>query len=147
AGPCHRPAPVVPVRAGDHVVAVAQGSDAGAHAIAGEAAGGADEAVGFGDKAADPFRAAAPRRRPVETVPVRAGDPIVAVGQARDAAGAHVIVGVAADQAVGGGDRAGDPGRAAAPGRGPAAAVPIPAADHVVAVGQRRDAYAHPIAG
>src|SRR5262249_38756186 len=137
----------VPVVALDHVVAVAQGRDvlargvAHAHLVAGVAA---DEAVGGGDGAGDAGRAAAPRRRATAAVPVVAADDVVAVAQGCDAAviipvPAHLVAGVAADEAVGGGDGAGDAGRAAAPRRRPTAAVPRGADDHVVAVAQRRD--------
>src|SRR5262249_15593127 len=55
-------------------------------------------------------------------------------------AAAHPVVGVGPDQAVGHGDDASDPRGGVAPGHGPAVAVPVLAADHVVAVAQAGDA-------
>src|SRR6202011_3749762 len=75
------------------------------------------------------------------TVPGKAADHVVAVAQRDNAAApAHVIVGIGADETVGGRDRAGDAGRPAAPGHRPAAAVRQQTANHVVAVRKRGDA-------
>src|SRR5262249_20899616 len=75
------PTGAVPSRATDHVVAVAQESDAIAHLVAGT---GADEAVGTGDGAGDAGRAATPSRRPAIAVPIRAAGHVVAVAQGDD---------------------------------------------------------------
>ena len=76
--------------------------------------------------------------------PVAAAHDVVAVGQRRHAVAAHVVVRAAADERVDGRDGAADAGRAAAPGDGAGscrvAVRPAAAADHVVAVAQRRDA-------
>src|SRR5262249_23885390 len=75
--PGRRPAVAVPIRTGDHVVAVAQGDEAApADVIRGDAA---DQAVGDGDGAGEPLRAVAPGHGPASTV--TAGDQVVAVGQ------------------------------------------------------------------
>src|SRR5205807_2537408 len=109
---------------------------------------GADEAVGGVDDAPGADRAAAPGRRAPGAVPLGAADHVVAVAQGNDAAVAHLIAGVGTDEAVGGVDDAHDAGGAAAPGRRPSGAVPLGAADHVVAVAQGNDAaVAHLIAG
>src|SRR5262249_55472791 len=126
--PGYRPAVTVPTRDADQVVAVAQESDKSARQIPGV---GADEAVGGGDDTANPRRAAAPGYRPAVAVPKQAADYVVAVAQDGDYGGsstggiaAHVVVGAGADEAVGGGDDAANPRRAAAPGYLPAVAVP-----------------------
>src|SRR5262249_31485857 len=152
AAPGHRTPAAVPVGGADHVVAVAQRHDGGAavvwgaaavdaeavvqvaHLIAGVAA---DEAVAGVGGARDAGRAAPPVTRPRAPVPVCAAVHVVPVAQGDDAdlvPRAHLIAGVAADEALAGVDGAGDPGRAAAPGRRTTAAVPVPAADYVVAV-------------
>src|SRR5262249_34187031 len=112
AAPRHRPALAVPQRAADQVVAGAQGGDVAggaAHALVGV---GADEAVGGGDGAAGPGRAAAPGHRPAVAVPQRAADHVVAVAQGENAVVAHAVRVGRADQAVGVGDDATDPGGA-----------------------------------
>src|SRR5262249_55477962 len=113
--PRHRPAPSVPEGTGDHVAAVAQGGDGvvvvgEAHIIPGRTAGEipgstADQAVGVGNDAADPGRAAAPGHRPATSVPETAIDHVVAVAQDGDALVAHEITRVAAHEAVRCGDR------------------------------------------
>src|SRR5262249_5515637 len=121
----------------DHVVAVGQGPDEVASHVIVE--GAPDEAVGGGDGAGEADCPAGPGHRPQLAVPLRARDHVVAVAQGPDAADAHVIEQTGADETVGGGDGAGDARGAAAPGRCPAAAVPVGAGDHVVAVAQGRD--------
>src|SRR5262249_44781090 len=121
----------------DHVVAVAQGVDAGirANLVAGAAS---DQAVGLGYGAADAGSAVAPRRRASVAVPGGTQDHVVAVRQGGDAA--HAITGRGADQAGGGRYCAADAGGAAAPGRRAPARVPTGNHDHVVAVRQIPDA-------
>src|SRR5439155_19060126 len=127
----------VPVRTLDHVIAVAQGSDAvRAHLIIGIAA---DQAIGVGDGAADPSAAVAPRDRPADVVPALTFDHVVAVAQRGDAVESHLIISVAADEAIGVRDGAAHPGAATAPGHRPAPAVPIDTSDYIVAVAQRED--------
>src|SRR5260370_3891089 len=79
--PGGRPTLVVPIRASDQVIAVAQGSKAFSHIIIGP---GADEAIGVGEGAADPRAAVGPGRRPAIAVPVRTSDHVVAVAQGGD---------------------------------------------------------------
>src|SRR5712692_6392533 len=145
APPRHRPATAVPISAGDHVVAVAQGGDAGAQVIIrGDGAHviirvAADEAIAGIDGAADARAAIPPSHRPAtirkSAVPARAYDHVVAVAQGGDAA--HPIPGVAADEAIGFGDNTAHPRAAVAPGHRPATILiaPIPAVTrhHVVA--------------
>src|SRR5439155_1574197 len=120
--PRGRPAPEVPLRAADHVIAIAQGGDTiVAHQIP-EAS--ADEAVSGIDGAADPGRAAPPRHCPARAVPARAPDHALSLAHANVAFGAYPITGVSADEAVAGIDGAADPGRAAPPRRCSARAVP-----------------------
>src|SRR5262249_31690724 len=137
--PGYGPEPEVPERAVDHVVAVAQGDDVQrahtSHLVIGV---GADEAVGGIDDAGYPSRAIAPGRGLALAVPVGALDHVVAVAQGGDVA-AHLVIGVAAHEAVAGVHDTGHRGRAAAPGRRPALAVPERAAHHVVAVAQEED--------
>src|SRR5262249_60247737 len=77
-------------------------------------------------------RAAVPRRPREHVVAVRKGGDSAGVGLATSTA--HPITGAPADEAVGGGDGAADPGRATPPRRRPAPAVPLRARDDVVAV-------------
>src|SRR5207248_1622472 len=132
AHPGHRTAAAIPVRASNHVVAIA---------IAGVAA---DEAIGIRDAATGPRAAVAPGHRPTIAVPVRALNQVVAVAQRDDDGVAAIvtdlILGIAADKAIGVGDDAADPCIAAAPGYRPTLAVPIRTNDHIVAVAQRGDA-------
>src|SRR5262249_17010369 len=95
ATPGHRPALAVPQRTIDHIIPVAQGSDArdvvvgkslawdGADIVSGVTA---DKAICLGDSAADPLTGAAPGPRPAVTVPVRASDHVITVGQEDNAA-------------------------------------------------------------
>src|SRR5207237_1417946 len=120
APPGHRPAAAVPARAADYEVAVGQGGDVPAHAIIG---GAADQAVVGINCSADPGHAAAPRCRPAVAVPARAGDHVVAIAQDDDVP-AHLIISIAADQAVAGIDGAANPTRTAAPSHCSAPIVP-----------------------
>src|SRR5205814_1329901 len=111
----------------------------------------ADQAIGFGDGATRPCTAVAPSHRPTLAVPGWTLDHVVAVAQRGDGA-ADIILGVAADKAVGGGDGTGGPCTAVAPSHLPAIAVPVRTLDHVVAVAQEGDAatgvnIAHKIPG
>ena len=131
------------------IVAVAQSRHAAvADMVTGRAA---DQAVCGGHRAAESRSCRCPRsprrHRQRAVVPVVAAHHIVAVGQrGHTAVDADKSTGRAADQAVGGGDRAGDAGRAVAPGHRPGigdrAVVPVELTHHIVAVGQRRDASA-----
>src|SRR5947199_80378 len=87
-------------------------------------------------------RAIAPGDRACVAVPVIATDDIVAVGKRHCAAVAHLIIGLAADQRVGGRDGARYARGLVAPGGGAAVAVPVTAADDIVAVGECRNAEA-----
>src|SRR5439155_12912914 len=133
AAPRHRPATVVPKQALDHVVAVTQRGDQGARQLV---AARADETIASGDDTTDPGRAAGPGHRPATAVPKWALDHVVATAQGDDAEvpAAHLIAGVAADEAVRLGDGALDALRAAPPRHRPAATVPNNVSDHVVAV-------------
>src|SRR5207302_593720 len=112
-----------PVRAPDHIVAIAQRNGAGpAHPIKGN---GADEAIGVGHEAARRQVAVPPRHRPAVAVPVWTGDQIVAVAQAGGASASHGIIRVAADEAIVHGNGAVDSYAAIAPGHGPALVVPV----------------------
>ena len=105
------------------------------------------QAVGGGQGAGDaggpraPGHGARIHYRPI--VPLRALDDIVAVGQGGDAGITDQIVRGGSDQAVGGGDGAGDPGGARAPGYGASIhdgpVAPHIAPDDIVAVGQGGD--------
>src|SRR5260370_30862042 len=121
--PGNRPAIAVPAITSDHVVAVAQGRDAGiAHNIPGIAA---DEAIGFRDDAAGSGAAVPPSHRTTLVVPEVAYHYVVTVAQRGDTA-AHIIpevaacLGVAAYEAIGFGDGAGCSSTAVAPGPGSA---------------------------
>ncbi len=112
-------------------------------------AGVADEAVTGADGPGSPAAPIAPRHGAGVVLPCGAGHDIVAVGESDHAGGsrsrdpedrAHLIAGDAADEAVGGGNRARDAGRPAAPRHGADLAAPGRAADDVVAVGQDGDA-------
>src|SRR5262249_15523904 len=88
ASPGHGSRAAVPEEPSHDVVAVAQDRDAAvsreaAHHVA---AGGADEAIGCGDDAADPRGAASPGHGSLSAVPEGAGHDVVAVAQGRDAA-------------------------------------------------------------
>src|SRR5262249_49199607 len=135
----------VPVRTCDHVVAVAQGSDArAAHLIATIAT---HKAIGVGDGAADPRASVAPGHCSTTigyaTVPSRTCDHIIAVAQGSATAAAHRIPEVAADETIGVRDGATDPRAATTPRRRPARAVPVLTYDHVVAIAQDLDQVAH----
>src|SRR5262249_22563193 len=126
----------VPEWAGDHVVAVAQGGDkavvvAVAHSISGVVA---DEAIGIGNDAADPSRAAAPRHRSATAIPQTAINHVVVIAQDGDAFGAHPAMRVIAHQTIRLGARTTDRRAGVLPGRRPALAVPIRTQDDVVAV-------------
>src|SRR5207249_874087 len=125
---------VVPARADDNIVAVAELLDIVAHVVEGV---GADQAVGGRDRALDAGRAAAPGHRPRvrdrAVVPVRALDGVVAVPEQQNSVGAHLIVGVRADQAVAATDRALHAAGAAAPGHRAAVGAPARGDHQVVA--------------
>ena len=134
----HHPA-IVPPRATDHIVAVAQRRDAmRADLVAG---GGAHQAVGCRHRAGDAGRAARPRHRPgvcgAAVAPVGAEHQVAAVAQRRHVR-ADLVAGGAAHQAVGRRHRAAEAGRSVYPRRRPgvdnAAVVPVGAEDHIVAV-------------
>ncbi len=126
----------VPIRAGDHVVAVGQGGDGIADEVPGV---GADEAVAGIDRAREAGRPVGSRHRPALTVPWAADD-VVAVGQGGDAVKeTHHVARVVADEAVGGIDGTADAGGAVPPCRRPTALVPVRTEHDVVAVGQRHD--------
>src|SRR5207253_7599336 len=93
-------------------------------------------------RAADPRAAPGPGPRPAITIPSRTLDHVVGVAQGSDAVvfPAHLISGVAADEAIGLGDRAADSCASVPPGYGTAAA--IRTYDHVVAVAQGGDGAA-----
>ena len=148
AAPGHRPGlnhrAVGPVPADHHVVAVAQRHHERVADLV--ACLAADQTVGDGDYSSAARRPAAPRRRPGiacrAIVPVRAAHHVVAVAQRRHTAVADLIAGLAAHQAVGGRDYPGAACCPAAPRRRPGldrrAVSPGWAADHVVAIAQRR---------
>src|SRR5262249_53576670 len=137
ADPGRSPPTAIPVRVGDYIVAVAQGGDpVVAHPITRATA---DKAIGFGDGAADPRRAAAPRHRPPVAAPRRAPDRVAADAQRDGRIVADLITGATADEAIGSGDGPIDPRAAAAPRHRAAIAAPRRAPDQVVAVGQGSD--------
>src|SRR5262249_27733649 len=140
------PAGAVPQRAAHQVIAVAeQGDELRAHLVVRV---GADQTVGLGEGAAEPGVAVDPGHRPTGAVPIHALDEVIAAAQDADAVQADAIVGITADQAVGGGDGATDPGRAIAPGDRPAVAVPNGRRHRVVAAPQDDDRRApNPIIG
>src|SRR5207237_566645 len=135
------------------IVSVAQGANALAtHIIIGIAA---DEAIGGGNGAAEARAPVAPGHGAAIAVPGRTGNHVIAVAQGCDAdhkktgiVAAHIIIGIAADEAIRGGDGTTNSRATVAPGCRPALAVPLGTIDHVVAVGQQRDALTtRPITG
>src|SRR2546425_693939 len=155
----------MPRSAADDVVAVAQGRDAvdrrtvniiaaAAHLIIGVVA---YKAIAFGYSAADPRAAIGPGHRSVIAVPIRTSDHVIAVVQGVDArkkvkgsneAVAHLIIGLAPDEASGVGDGAADPRAAVPPGYRSALAVPEQSRNHVIPIVQGGDAVeAHLIIG
>src|SRR5262249_10012331 len=101
------------------------------------------------DGPCDPGRAAAKGRRPALAVPAGTQDHVVVVRQRSNLA-SHLITrsgpcGVGADEAIGSGDGARDPGRATGPGRRATIIIPAGAADHVVAIFQSGDVISHPV--
>src|SRR5262249_36756038 len=137
----------VPERAADHIVAVAQGRDAAAYSVAGIAA---DEAAASISGAGDAGDAIPPSRRSAIAVPEGAGHRVVGVAQGRDveAQPTDLVTRVAADEAVAGVHGPSDADSAVPPRHRPACAVPVRAADHIVAVAQGCSAEgAHSVIG
>ena len=137
--PCIACRAIGPVPAVHHVVAVVQRRHV--DIVIGLAA---YQAVGGRDRPSAAHRPAAPRRRPGldrrAVGPVGTAHHVVAIAQ-RYHVIADVVAGLAAHQAVGGGDNSSAARCPAAPGRRsgivPCAIVPVVAAHHVIAIAQR----------
>src|SRR5262249_38660149 len=88
--------------------------------------------------------------RPPKAIPQGTADQVSAAAQRHDVTGrsADAIIGSTADEAVGGGNHATDPGRATCPRHRPESTVPRRTANQVVAVAQDENAVvSHAIIG
>src|SRR5262249_28425524 len=100
----------------------------------------------FGNGAVDARGTVGPRRRASPAVPNKTADQVVAVAQASDV-GAHLVIGVGSDEAVGSVHGSADPDGATAPRRRAPLAVPANSGYHIVAVAKGGVVRAPPVFG